>query len=58
MIDLEPIEDSRGFFARAWSEEELAAHGLETRIAQCNISFNERREPCGACISSEPRMRR
>jgi dTDP-4-dehydrorhamnose 3,5-epimerase len=42
-IDLEPIADPRGFFARAWSEEELAANGLETRIAQCSVSFNERR---------------
>ena len=42
VIDLEPIEDPRGFFARAWSDEEFAAHGLETQIAQCNVSFNER----------------
>lgn len=43
VIDLEPIVDSRGFFARAWCEEEFAEHGLETRIAQCNMSFNERK---------------
>jgi dTDP-4-dehydrorhamnose 3,5-epimerase len=43
VIDLEPIEDSRGFFARAWDERELAEHGLETRIAQCNVSFNKRK---------------
>jgi dTDP-4-dehydrorhamnose 3,5-epimerase len=43
VIDLEPIEDARGFFARAWCERELAEHELETRIAQCNISYNERR---------------
>jgi dTDP-4-dehydrorhamnose 3,5-epimerase len=42
VIDLEPIEDSRGFFARAWSVKEFAVHGLETHIAQCNVSFNER----------------
>lgn len=42
IIDLEPIEDARGFFARAWDEIELAEHGLETRIAQCNVSFNRR----------------
>lgn len=40
VIDLEPIEDARGFFARAWDERELAEHRLETRIAQCNVSFN------------------
>jgi dTDP-4-dehydrorhamnose 3,5-epimerase len=43
IIDLEPIEDARGFFARAWDERELAEHGLETRIAQCNVSFNSRK---------------
>lgn len=40
VIDLEKIEDDRGFFARAWCERELAERGLETRIAQCNVSFN------------------
>jgi len=40
VIDLAKIEDNRGFFARAWCERELAERHLETRIAQCNISFN------------------
>ena len=43
VIDLEPVEDPRGFFARAWSDEELAERGLETRIAQCNVSLTKRR---------------
>jgi dTDP-4-dehydrorhamnose 3,5-epimerase len=43
VIDLEPIEDARGFFARAWDERELAEEGLETRIAQCNVSYNSRK---------------
>jgi dTDP-4-dehydrorhamnose 3,5-epimerase len=43
VIDLERREDERGFFARAWCEDEFAAHGLSTRIAQCNVSFNHRR---------------
>ena len=43
IIDLEPIEDPRGFFARAWSEDEFAERGLETRIAQCSVSLNRRR---------------
>lgn len=30
--------DERGFFARAWCEREFAARGLETRIAQANVS--------------------
>ncbi len=43
IIDLEPIEDTRGFFARAWCERELSEHGLQTRTAQCDISFNKRK---------------
>ncbi len=40
VVDLEPREDERGFFARAWCAEEFAERGLSTEIAQCNVSFN------------------
>ena len=40
VIDLQPIEDSRGFFARSWSTSEFEDHGLVTRILQANVSFN------------------
>ena len=43
VIDLERREDERGFFARAWSEDEFAERGLSTRVVQCNLSWNERR---------------
>lgn len=43
MIDLERREDERGFFARTWCQDEFAQHGLDTRLAQCNISFNVHR---------------
>ena len=43
VVDLEPIEDPRGFFARTWSDKEFAERGLETRVAQCNISLTKRR---------------
>lgn len=43
VIDLEPVEDARGFFARAWSARELSSVGLESRIDECNLSFNGRR---------------
>jgi dTDP-4-dehydrorhamnose 3,5-epimerase len=42
LIEPERREDERGFFARTWCQREFAAHGLETRLAQCNISFNKR----------------
>ncbi|HZI25457.1 MAG TPA: dTDP-4-dehydrorhamnose 3,5-epimerase [Chryseolinea sp.] len=43
IIDIEPREDERGFFARSWCEDEFKKHGLNARLAQCNISFNKKR---------------
>lgn len=41
IIDPERVEDSRGFFARTWSQDEYAARGLTARVVQCSISFNK-----------------
>lgn len=43
LIDLEPREDERGFFARAWCAREFAEHGLESTMLQVNLSYNRRR---------------
>ena len=43
LIDIERREDERGFFARTWCRQELAAHGLDTEIAQESLSFNRHR---------------
>jgi dTDP-4-dehydrorhamnose 3,5-epimerase len=43
IIDPERIEDARGFFARTWDRHEFEARGLNTNLAQCNISYNTRR---------------
>ena len=40
VIDLERREDSRGYFARAFCQHELADHGLKAVIAQANVAFN------------------
>ena len=40
VIDLERREDSRGFFARAFCQNEFKAHGLKTVIAQANLASN------------------
>lgn len=40
---MEKIEDERGFFARSWCQKELKVLDLNPIIAQCNISFNEKR---------------
>ena len=42
VIDIEPIGDDRGFFARAFCRKEFEAHGIDPFIAQCNISTNRK----------------
>ena len=39
VIDLEKIEDERGFFARYYCEQEYAKHGLSTSFVQINNSL-------------------
>ncbi|MGH7300104.1 MAG: dTDP-4-dehydrorhamnose 3,5-epimerase [Candidatus Rokuibacteriota bacterium] len=43
IVDMERVEDARGFFARSWCGLEFQARGLNPRLVQCNVSFNKRR---------------
>jgi dTDP-4-dehydrorhamnose 3,5-epimerase len=43
VIDIEPEEDERGFFARTWCRQELAVRGLDAEIAQESVSYNRLR---------------
>jgi dTDP-4-dehydrorhamnose 3,5-epimerase len=43
LIELEPVVDGRGFFARTFCIDEFAAKGLEVRYAQHSVSFSARR---------------
>jgi dTDP-4-dehydrorhamnose 3,5-epimerase len=43
VIDIDRIEDDRGFFARTFCADEFRAHGLDAHMAQCNLSFNARK---------------
>jgi len=43
VIEPELIKDERGFFACTWSPDEFERQGLNPRLMQCNISFNNRR---------------
>ncbi len=43
LVEIEPIEDERGFFARAWCQQEFAAHGAATALVQANLAFSRRR---------------
>jgi dTDP-4-dehydrorhamnose 3,5-epimerase len=40
IIQLERLDDERGFFARAFCRDEFEQHGLDSLVAQCNLSFN------------------
>ncbi len=40
IVQLEPLRDDRGFFARAFSAPEFAEHGLASVVAQVNLSSN------------------
>ena len=42
LIELEKIEDRRGFFARSWCAEEFQKKGLDAKVAQANVSLNKR----------------
>ncbi|MCQ6563573.1 dTDP-4-dehydrorhamnose 3,5-epimerase [Paenibacillus mendelii] len=41
-IDLQPIDDDRGFFARTFCKKEFEAYGLHTDLVQCNLSNNRK----------------
>lgn len=43
IIEIEPKEDERGFFARSWCKNEFEKCGLNSNLAQCNISFNNKK---------------
>jgi dTDP-4-dehydrorhamnose 3,5-epimerase len=43
LIELEPVIDSRGFFARTFCTDEFAAKGLETHYPQHSVSYSARR---------------
>jgi len=43
VLEQERHPDERGYFARTWASDELAARGLEARLSQCSVSFNRAR---------------
>lgn len=42
IVDIEPISDDRGWFARTFAAEEFRAHGLDPTVVHTNLSFNRR----------------
>lgn len=40
VVDMTPVEDERGFFARSYCVDEFAERGLGPPLKQCSVSFN------------------
>jgi dTDP-4-dehydrorhamnose 3,5-epimerase len=43
VVELEPHRDDRGFFARAFSDQEFADVGIEMRVRNANATYTARR---------------
>jgi dTDP-4-dehydrorhamnose 3,5-epimerase len=43
VVELDLLQDERGYFARTFDVAEFAEHGLDALVVQCNTSFNARR---------------
>ena len=43
VVDIQPMTDERGFFARGWCRKEFEAHGLASDFVQRNIGFSPRK---------------
>lgn len=42
VVELEKIEDERGFFAEGWKDEVAARHGIQVQFNRTNISYNRK----------------
>ncbi len=55
VIELEPVRDQRGFFARMACEDEFGERGLNGRFVQTNLNWNQRPATLrGIHFQSEP----
>ena len=43
LIEIEPAQDDRGFFARTFCAETFRQHGLDPHVAQASTAFSARR---------------
>lgn len=43
MLELEKINDERGFFSRVWCKREFKTYGLNTDLAQASIALSTKR---------------
>lgn len=43
VLEIEKLEDSRGFFSRAFCQKEFEKHGLNPGVVQTNVSYNRKK---------------
>ena len=43
IVDLDKMEDDRGYFARAYCAREFEEHGIEPRVMQANMSYSAKK---------------
>jgi dTDP-4-dehydrorhamnose 3,5-epimerase len=43
IIELDRLLDERGWFARSWCQRDFNEWGLDSRLVQCNISYNNKK---------------
>ena len=43
LVEIEPLQDERGFFSRTFCRNEFERHGLNPNVAQCSLSYNRQR---------------
>jgi len=43
VLELERVEDERGFFARTWCQKEFQMHSLVSHLVQTSISFSKKK---------------
>lgn len=43
IIDVQKLEDERGFFGRTFCQKEFEEHGLTPFVAQANVSYNKKK---------------
>ena len=43
LVEINKIEDDRGFFGRAWCKNEFDQHGLNSSVCQINTSYSHKK---------------
>jgi len=43
IIEVQKLEDNRGFFGRTFCQRELQNHGLNPNVSQANVSYNKKK---------------